>query len=678
MSNPALEPRVSVVIVNYNGGPYLLDTLRSVLASSVPVEALVVDNGSHDESVLLLRSELGQEPRLRIIENGANLGFARANNIGFAAARADHILVLNPDCVLEPDTLERMLAILERHPGVGMAGCLIRNPDGSEQAGCRRSIPTPWTGLLRALHLSLVLGGKERLNQVDLTHHPLPAGPVPVEAISGAFMLVRRPALDQVGPMDPGYFLHCEDLDWCKAFQQAGWHILFVPDVAILHHKGVCSNERPLFVLWHKHRGMVRFYRKFLRHSYSAPLNLLVVLGVWLRFAVSAPAAWLALQWRNHVGAGSDDLGRGDQRSPASGGALPLLPELRDRAVLVTGGTGFVGQRLVAELLRQGAQVSVLTRDPAQARVLWPADQVRLLAGDLADPLSLGAPFKDIDILFHLASQAHVLDQDQQGSAQRHRLVTERGTQALLGAIARSGLKSLVFASSVKAMGEEDPRCLDEDHPPHPESPYGQAKLAAERLMLAISRPGGPRVAVVRLPMVYGPGNKGNLPRMIEAIERGRFPPLPRTGNRRSMLHVEDAVQALLLAAVRPEAAGQVYVATDGHAYATSEIYRLISQGLGRRPPRWKFPLVLLHGAARLGDWLSRLGLPTPISSVQVRKLLGSAWYNDTKIHRELGFKAHHDLEGALPAILADMHLPSAATPGANTPAGDSLAPRGG
>lgn len=85
---------------------------------------------------------------------------------------------------------------------------------------------------------------------------------------------------------------------------------------------------------------------------------------------------------------------------------------------------------------------------------------------------------------------------------------------------------------------------------------------------------------------------------MIEAIERGRFPPLPRTGNRRSMLHVEDAVQALLLAAVRPEAAGQVYVATDGHAYATSEIYRLISQGLGRRT-RWKFPLVLLHGGRR-------------------------------------------------------------------------------
>ena len=120
----------------------------------------------------------------------------------------------------------------------------------------------------------------------NLTGTPLPKSPIDVEAISGAFMLVRRSALDRIGPLDPQYFLHCEDLDWCMRFTQAGYRILFVPNVIITHVKGSCSVNRPIFVEWHKHKGMLRFYRKYFLDKYPRPLMFLVTLGVFLRFSL--------------------------------------------------------------------------------------------------------------------------------------------------------------------------------------------------------------------------------------------------------------------------------------------------------------------------------------------------------------------------------------------------------
>ncbi|MDQ6962506.1 MAG: glycosyltransferase family 2 protein, partial [Mariprofundaceae bacterium] len=117
---------------------------------------------------------------------------------------------------------------------------------------------------------------------------PLPEKAIDIEAISGAFMLVKREALEDVGAMDEGYFLHCEDLDWCMRFRQKNWNILFVPDIEITHAKGVCSEGRPIRVEWHKHKGMVRFYRKFFRHQYPMVFMWLVVTAVWARFSIIA------------------------------------------------------------------------------------------------------------------------------------------------------------------------------------------------------------------------------------------------------------------------------------------------------------------------------------------------------------------------------------------------------
>jgi len=275
---------LSVIIVNFNVGNFLVDCVGAVLASALEVEVFVSDNGSTDDSLTLLRERYGGERRLTVLENGANLGFARGNNVALEKTSAAYVLFLNPDCIVGPDTLSRMLQFMETTPSAGMAGCIIRNPDGSEQIASRRSIPDPWVGLVRFLYLDRIwpsLVADKRLNR---TNEPLPISPVMVDAISGSFMLVRHKALKEVGPLDEGYFLHCEDLDWFVRFRRAGWAIYLVPDAEVVHHKGACSLAHPITVEWHKHRGMVRFFRKFQFRGHVLPFSLLVVLGIWAHF----------------------------------------------------------------------------------------------------------------------------------------------------------------------------------------------------------------------------------------------------------------------------------------------------------------------------------------------------------------------------------------------------------
>ncbi len=271
---------VSVVIVNYNAGEILLECIAS--AQQQAGQIIVVDNASADDSIAALRSAF---PAVRIICNERNLGFAAACNLGAQVADGNHVLFLNPDCILAPDALPILVQAANIAPDVSMVGGLLTDLDGTEQAGGRRAVPTPWRSFVRAFGISK-LGDRYPRLFVDFALHkqPLPDRPVEVEAISGACMLVRRDALEEIGLLDEGYFMHCEDLDWCMRFRQKGRKILFVPDARMIHHKGHCSRARPIFVEWNKHKGMVRFYSKFFRHQYPGALMGLVVAGVWLRF----------------------------------------------------------------------------------------------------------------------------------------------------------------------------------------------------------------------------------------------------------------------------------------------------------------------------------------------------------------------------------------------------------
>jgi len=275
---------LSTIIVNYNAGPLLRKCVDSLLACPLDIEIIVVDNASSDASLDGLQ-DLSQ---VCVIRNPANVGFAAACNIGVQASSAPFLLFLNPDCFFQPDAIAPLLAGLQSGDRVGMVGGLLVNEDGTEQGGGRRAVPTPWRSFVRAFGLQRFANCWPKLfYDFHLHKQPLPDSPIEVEAISGACMLVKRDVMEDVGLWDEGYFLHCEDLDWCMRFRQKGWKILFVPDARISHALGACSESRRVFVEWHKHKGMLRFYRKFFWHQYPGVLMGLVVAGVWLRFGLA-------------------------------------------------------------------------------------------------------------------------------------------------------------------------------------------------------------------------------------------------------------------------------------------------------------------------------------------------------------------------------------------------------
>lgn len=280
-----MSSEISTVIVNFNAGDLLRECVDSLLRCPIHIEIIVIDNASKDHSL----DALVGLPRVKIIRNTSNLGFATACNQGVKNSCAPILLFLNPDCKFKPGALANLVNIMRKGQQVGMVGGLLLNLDETEQPGGRRAIPTPWRSFVRAFGLSRFSDRWPGLfYDFHMHKQPLPEKPVEVEAISGACMMVRRDVMQDVGEWDEGYFLHCEDLDWCMRFRQKGWKILFVPNAKITHALGACGKDRKLFVEWHKHKGMIRFYRKFFQRQYPGVLMGLVVVGVWLRFGMVA------------------------------------------------------------------------------------------------------------------------------------------------------------------------------------------------------------------------------------------------------------------------------------------------------------------------------------------------------------------------------------------------------
>lgn len=322
---------------------------------------------------------------------------------------------------------------------------------------------------------------------------------------------------------------------------------------------------------------------------------------------------------------------------------------------LVTGATGFIGRSLVSALLDSGVAVKCLVRDEGKVPDAWRNKGVETVVGDLGDPDSLARVCEQVDTVIHAAGDAHAWQEQSASYMQRQWRVNAQGTKALVEAAGKCGVQRFVFISSVAAGGEVSDTGADEEWPGEPETPYGQAKLAAEQYVLEAGHMYGMHVTNLRPPLVYGPGLKGNLARMLEAVEQGRFPSLPETGNKRSMIHVEDLARAAILAAQQPEANGRTFITTDGRAYSTRQIYEWMCRALGRPIPSRTIPLWLLRGIALVGDvvgWLLRRRFV--FDSEAMRKLTGSAWYDGSKARLVLGFKAVHDLESDLPAIVAE------------------------
>ncbi|WP_440225643.1 glycosyltransferase family 2 protein [Dokdonella sp. MW10] len=286
MASPHAQGLTSVVIVTADSGPLASACVARVLDSTVPVEVLVVDNASRDGEPARIAAAHAGDARVRVVENGANLGFGTACNRGAALARGDALVFLNPDGLVEPDSLAGFRAAAAHDPGIGLAGAHVRDAAGRPERAIRRRDPT----LRRAL---ATLFDREGDDGVEMPPFAGGDAPEPVDAVSGACLFVTREAWERVGGFDEGYFLHCEDLDLCRRVRDAGRAVVFVPGVRVRHEQGSSSRSRPVFVARHKHHGMWRWFRRFDPAARNVVVRVVVWCGLWAHFALVAPRLFL-------------------------------------------------------------------------------------------------------------------------------------------------------------------------------------------------------------------------------------------------------------------------------------------------------------------------------------------------------------------------------------------------
>lgn len=271
----------SIIVVAADSGAMLVDCVERALHSDVPVELVLIDNGSRDGVPQAIEAAHAADPRLKLIYNRANLGFGPAINRAERATRGDALLILNPDCMLEADTVRRLRRGMQDAPNAGVIGAVVMDADGSpDPASCRRDPLLHRVGAtLRDRHAADGL----------YVAPPWPRELTQVEAISGALMLLPRQAFQRVGGFDEAYFLHFEDLDLCRRLRDAGFQVLLAGDVRVHHAKGTSSAHRPVFVSRHKHAGLWRWLRRFdpgMARPWTAGT---VWLAIWAHFALEVP-----------------------------------------------------------------------------------------------------------------------------------------------------------------------------------------------------------------------------------------------------------------------------------------------------------------------------------------------------------------------------------------------------
>jgi UDP-glucose 4-epimerase len=294
--------------------------------------------------------------------------------------------------------------------------------------------------------------------------------------------------------------------------------------------------------------------------------------------------------------------------------------------IFVTGSTGFIGQKLTSFLIHLNHDVRLLSRSPH-------SNIETIICDFQIDPIPDDALI-GIDTIFHLAGFSHDM-RDANKVKNIYQKINVDATVQLAELAAKSNVKRFVFVSSVKAGGSPDFEvCASESDQGDPEGIYGKTKREAELKLLKIGKESGMYVSIIRPSLVYGPNVKGNLQLMLSGVKKGWFPPLPETGNKRSMIHVDDLVLAILLVANDDRANGEIFIATDGTPHSSREIYDAMCNIVGRSIPKWSVPKFLFDMAS----------LASPRIKYKLNKLLGDECYSSAKLEA-LGFKAEKTLK---------------------------------
>lgn len=311
--------------------------------------------------------------------------------------------------------------------------------------------------------------------------------------------------------------------------------------------------------------------------------------------------------------------------------------------ILVTGATGALGPRVVAALHEAGYAVRTLSLDTPTPGLL--PDTVEMRLGDITDRAAVAAAMQGIDGVVHMAALLHIVNPSLTLRPKYERVNVE-GTQIIVEAAQTAGVRRLVFFSTIAVYGPGNGRLLVETTTPQPDSFYAETKLDAETVVLkALCNNGEPLGVVLRMGAVYGARIKGNYQRLVYALAKGRFLPIGKGGNRRTLVYDKDVARAALLALTHPAAAGNVFNVTDGQVHTMHAINQAICSALGRTPPRLYVPLGPARAAVGLLEGAGRLmGRTTPINRATIDKYVEDIAVDGRRLQNELGFQPEYDL----------------------------------
>jgi len=281
---------LSIIIVSWNVRGLLRRCLDSIFqhpTSNLQFEVIVVDNASTDGSAAMVRHGF---PQVQLLVNDENLGFTAANNQGIARSQGRYVLLLNPDTELLGDALATMVGYMDAHPEVGALGPQLLNPDGSIQSS-RRRFPTMATAFLESTVLQLWFPDNAVLRRYYVLDRP-DDEVQEVDWVVGAAILIRREAWDQVGPLDEGFFMYSEELDWCRRAREQGWKVVYLPTAQVVHYGAQSSEQvKPLQHIHFQH-SKIRYFRKH-HGPWQAETLRLFLLATYVYQLIEEGLKWL-------------------------------------------------------------------------------------------------------------------------------------------------------------------------------------------------------------------------------------------------------------------------------------------------------------------------------------------------------------------------------------------------
>lgn len=319
--------------------------------------------------------------------------------------------------------------------------------------------------------------------------------------------------------------------------------------------------------------------------------------------------------------------------------------------MLVTGANGFIGHHVCAAFVATGWRVRGLVRS---AGSVAPGIEPHIVA-DLLERGRIRSAMAGVDTVIHLAGRAHAMREHAADATTEFHRVNVEGTQLLLDEAIRANVTCLLLLSSVGAVCVASDTLVSEETPCSPTTPYGVTKLAAENLTLQLSRASGIRALILRAPLVYGPGMKGNPLRLYQLVARGTPIPLGSVSNRRSILYVGNLVAAMQTVLGDSTLGGEILFVTDGRDISTPEFIRAIARSLGLPARLVPFPLAGLRLAGRVGNVISRF-VRFPLTSDTVDRLVASLPIDSSKLSRRTGFHPPYALEDGLQATAEWFH----------------------